>query len=357
MPQVSKGKVHIVYQKKHVPIEIVCDMFEHFALRATLFLSTLPLDKLRELLETIAAEERCKQHAWRLQSQIAKSYALDRRATTICRRCHRDRCRASIGWRTVSFFESTSPRLYSSLPLLFFDTTILYHSLTVFFFTFIYPSAILSPFKSTVLSLCYPFILLLFICWGPGGVIIVTHETSRTIRGASGVTLTENDSHDWSSSHMKRHVHRTEQQVSPPNIVPATKNDPCLVWSVTYIARRNRCRVKQQVSPSNVEKYCACTKNDSHDWSWSQMKRHLHRAEQQVWFSNLTKCCACREKWLSWLILVSYETSFTSRGATSVILQPHQVLCHKKRDWTAPDSALHQTVLHLPRQVTLELHH
>ena len=57
-------RTHIyIYQKKHVPIEIVCDMFEHFALRATLFLSTLPLDKLRELLETIAAEERCKQHA------------------------------------------------------------------------------------------------------------------------------------------------------------------------------------------------------------------------------------------------------------------------------------------------------
>ena len=297
-----------------MPIEIVCDMFEHFALRATLFLSTLPLDKLRELLETIAAEERCKQHAWRLQSQIAKSYALDRRATTICRRCHRDRCRASIGWRTVSFFESTSPRLYSSLPLLFFDTTILYHSLTVFFFTFIYPSAILSPFKSTVLSLCYPFILLLFICWGPGGVIIVTHETSRTIRGASGVTLTENDSHDWSSSHMKRHVHRTEQQVSPPNIVPATKNDPCLVWSVTYIARRNRCRVKQQVSPSNVEKYCAC-----------------------------------HEKWLSWLILVTDEASLTSRGATSVILQPHQMLCLPRKMTLMIDPRLIWNVIYIAR--------
>ena len=36
VPEVSKGKVHI-NQKKNVPIEIVRDMFEHFALRATLF--------------------------------------------------------------------------------------------------------------------------------------------------------------------------------------------------------------------------------------------------------------------------------------------------------------------------------
>ena len=48
--------------KKNVPIEIACDMFEHFALRATFFLSTLRLGKFHELLETIAMEEQCKQH-------------------------------------------------------------------------------------------------------------------------------------------------------------------------------------------------------------------------------------------------------------------------------------------------------
>ena len=40
VPEVSKGKVYIyiyINQKKNVPVEIVCDMFEHFALRATLF--------------------------------------------------------------------------------------------------------------------------------------------------------------------------------------------------------------------------------------------------------------------------------------------------------------------------------
>ena len=48
------------------------------------------------------------------------------------------------------------------------------------------------------------------------------------------------------------------------------------------------------------------------------MKRHLQCAEQQVSLSNLTKYCACHEKWVLCLILVTYETSFPMRGATGV---------------------------------------
>ena len=68
------------------------------------------------------------------------------------------------------------------------------------------------------------------------------------------------------------------------------------------------------------------TKNESHDWSLSHMKRYLQCAEQQVSLSKLTKYCACHEKWISWLILVTHETLFTMRGATSVIVQTHQIL-------------------------------
>ena len=56
------------------------------------------------------------------------------------------------------------------------------------------------------------------------------------------------------------------------------------------------------------------------------MKRHLQCAEQQASPSNLTKCCACHVKWLSWLMSATYETSFPMRGATSITLQPHQIL-------------------------------
>ena len=70
-----------------------------------------------------------------------------------------------------------------------------------------------------------------------------------------------------------------------------------------------------------------------HDWCPSHMKRHLQCAEQQESSSNCTKYCTCHAKWLWWLIRVTYETSFTMRGATGVILQLHQIL-HLPRKMT-----------------------
>ena len=68
------------------------------------------------------------------------------------------------------------------------------------------------------------------------------------------------------------------------------------------------------------------------------MKRHLQCAEQQVSPSNLTKYCACHTEWLACLIVVTYETSFTMRGATGVTIQPHQILrlSHKKTHILSP---------------------
>ena len=56
------------------------------------------------------------------------------------------------------------------------------------------------------------------------------------------------------------------------------------------------------------------------------MKPHLHCAEQQESHCNIPKYRACHEKWLSWLILVTDEASFTLRGATGLALQRHQIL-------------------------------
>ena len=56
------------------------------------------------------------------------------------------------------------------------------------------------------------------------------------------------------------------------------------------------------------------------------MKRPIQCVEQQVWPSNLTKYCACHGKWLSWLIRVTYEMSFTFCGASGITLQPRQIL-------------------------------
>ena len=56
------------------------------------------------------------------------------------------------------------------------------------------------------------------------------------------------------------------------------------------------------------------------------MKLHLLCAEQQVSRSNLTKYCACHAERLAYLVLITYESSFTMRGATGVTIQPHQIL-------------------------------
>ena len=92
------------------------------------------------------------------------------------------------------------------------------------------------------------------------------------------------------------------------------------IWNVIYNARSNRCH--HPTSPNTAP----ATQNDSHAWSSSHMKRHLQCAEQQVSPSNLTKYRACHTEWLACLIVVTYETSFTMRGATGVTIQPHQIL-------------------------------
>ena len=96
--------------------------------------------------------------------------------------------------------------------------------------------------------------------------------------------------------------------------------DPHHIWNLIYNAESN----KHQ--PATSPNTALATQNESHDWSASPMKRHLQCGEQQASTSNLTKYCACHAKWISWLIRITYETSFTMRGATSINLQPHQRL-------------------------------
>ena len=95
---------------------------------------------------------------------------------------------------------------------------------------------------------------------------------------------------------------------------------PHRIWNVIYSARSNRCH--HPTSPNTAP----ATKNDSTALSSSHMKHHFQCAEQQVSPSNLTKYCACHEKWLDCFIVLAYETSFPMRGATGVTIQPHQIL-------------------------------
>ena len=53
------------------------------------------------------------------------------------------------------------------------------------------------------------------------------------------------------------------------------------------------------------------------------MQKDSHVSSSRL---NFTKYCTCHKKWLACFILVTFETSFTMRGATGVTIQPHQIL-------------------------------
>ena len=194
---------------------------------------------------------------------------------------------------------------------------------------------------------------------------------------------TQKECHDWSFSRMKRHLQCAKQQASPCNLtkycachakgmtllflltdetsftmrgatgislqphqtlrLPGKRNvmiDPSLVWNVIYNAQSNRHRpaTSPNTAPATQKEwqYCSC----------SHMKRHLQCAEQQESPSNLTKYCACHAKGVSWLICITYETSFTMRKATGITLQPHQILRLPRKRNVMIDPSLEWNVIY-----------
>ena len=318
--------------------------------------------------------------------------------------------------RYYSVLQSTTRVLQSTTPVLacttkYYSSTTLYYSSTTLYYKVLlqYYSGLQSATKYYSSTTLYDNLLLQYysVLQSTATYYRITYETSFTFRGATRVSLqlhqilrlprkmvlmidvphiwnviynarsnkhhpptspntataTLHDSHDWSSWHMKHHLQCAEQQASPSNL---TKYCDCHVtwlswlilvtyetsftmrgatgitlqphqilclprkmmriigcrdsWNVIYNARSNRHH------PPTSPNTAPATKNDAHHWSSSHMKRHLQCAEQQASPSNLTKYCTCHAKWLSWLMSVTYETSFTMRGATSITLQPHQIL-------------------------------
>ena len=92
------------------------------------------------------------------------------------------------------------------------------------------------------------------------------------MRGATGVTI---------QPHQILRLSRRKTRILSPHHI----------WNVIYSARSNRCH--DPTSPNTAP----ATKNDSTALSSSHMKRHFQCAEQQVSRSNLTKYCPCHEKW------------------------------------------------------------
>ena len=132
-------------------------------------------------------------------------------------------------------------------------------------------------------------------------LIRIAYETPFTMRGATVNTL---------------QPHQILRLPRKMNLMI----DPHHIWNVIYNVRSNSQHppTSPNTAPATQKEwqYCSC----------SHMQRHLQCAERQEFPSNLTKYCACHAKGVSWLIRITYETSFTMRGATGINLQPHQIL-------------------------------
>ena len=131
--------------------------------------------------------------------------------------------------------------------------------------------------------------------------------------------------HDWCPSHMKRHLQCAEQQESSSNFTKYCTCHAKWLWWLIRVTYETSFTMRGATGVT-IQLHQILRLNKSHDWSASHMKRHLQCAEQQTSHHNFSKYCACHAKWISWLIRVTYETSFTMRGASKVTLQTHQVL-------------------------------
>ena len=196
---------------------------------------------------------------------------------------------------------------------------------------------------------------------------------------------TQNDSHEWCPSHMKRHLQCADNKSDPPtspNSAPATQNDSH-DWCPSRVKHHLQC-AEQQVSSSNVTKYCTChatlhskieEKLSENRWSVIYNARPTHhdpsmksssrtrpfaedtfRASEphfvlkittfrapaiypnftkycachKKWHSKITKYCACHAKWLSWLMSIAYENLQCAEQQVSSSNVTKYCTCHAK---------------------------
>ena len=151
-----------------------------------------------------------------------------------------------------------------------------------------------------------------------------------TTKYYSSITLYYKVLHDWSASHMKRPLQCAEQQKAASNF---SKYCACqakwISWLIriayeTSITMRRATGITLQLHQIlRLPRKMNLMIDPHHLWN---VIYNAGTNKQQASNSNLTKYCACHAKCISWLIGITYETSFTMREPTSINLQPHQIL-------------------------------
>ena len=108
----------------------------------------------------------------------------------------------------------------------------------------------------------------------------------------------------------------------------------CVIVQTHQILRLPRKMTVQNLKDicwKRMKRHFQCAADPRMIRPWSEHEKwHLHFTKycacHEKWHLHFTKYCACHEKWHSSLILFTHETLFTMRGATSVIVQTHQIL-------------------------------
>ena len=192
------------------------------------------------------------------------------------------------------------------------------------------------------------------------------YETSFTIRGATGITpkycachaklhsqiLEKFAENSWNVISNARPVRAWSENIRPWSDPENAKLNPPSPPRLLFALARSRFLLKITTFPApaiipNFTKCCTCRKKWHMNFTkcctchkkWPMNftkccacheKSHMNFTKccacHEKWHMNFTKCCACHAKWISWLIHITYETSFTMRGATVNTLQPHQIL-------------------------------
>ena len=228
-----------------------------------------------------------------------------------------------------SVLQSTTPvRLcttkYYSSTTLYYSSTTLYYKVLLQYYAVLHSTT--TCYSSTTLYYKAAFMIDVRRIWN----VIYNARSNRSHPPTSRNTAptTQNDCDDWSASHMKRHLQWAEQQESQSIF---TKYCTChakwmpSVIRVTYktsFPMRGASKVTLQTHQLlRLPRKMNLMIDPRHIWNVIYNAR-----SNRVDASNFTKYCACHAKCISWLIRVSYETSFRMRGASKVNLEPHQIL-------------------------------
>ena len=195
--------------------------------------------------------------------------------------------------------------LQSTTPVLLCTTK--YYSSTTLYYTVLQHYSSTTLYYSSTTLYCKVLLQYCSVLQSTTPVLLCTTQYYNVLLQYYSVLLQyysvlQSSIHDWSLTHMNRYLHETSFTMRGATGVtiqlhqilrlPRKMNlmiDPRHIWNVIYNARSNK--LHTTTSPNTAP----ATQNESHDWSASHMKRRLQCAEQAKSPSNLTKYCACHE--------------------------------------------------------------